>query len=47
VSNIWEPKSTSTVNSALVGGTLRIASDTGLNFFREFWPDIKKKFRRK
>lgn len=46
ISNAWEPKSVNSVGDALVIGTLRIAGDTAANWFREFWPDIKRKLRR-
>jgi hypothetical protein len=47
VSNAWLPKSAASAGDALMTGTLAIVSDTGLNWFREFWPDIRKKLRRK
>jgi hypothetical protein len=43
----WMPKSASSAGDALINGTLSIAGDAGANVFLEFWPDIRKRLRRK
>ena len=47
ISNLWEPDRVATVPQALVRGSESVAIDAGSNVFKEFWPDIKKKLRRK
>jgi len=41
------PKNSNTVSDAFINGSLSIAADAGANLFLEFWPDIKKRLRRK
>ena len=47
VSNIWQPSSTSGMNHAGTSIGFSIAANAGSNVLREFWPDLKNKFRRK
>jgi hypothetical protein len=41
------PRSASSPSDGIINGTLSIAGDAGANVFLEFWPDIKKRLRRK
>lgn len=45
LSTVYYPRSGSSTNDAVSRAGLGIASDMGWNVFKEFWPDIKKKFR--
>ena len=47
IQNAWMPKSSNTASDAMIIGSLSIAGDAGSNLFLEFWPDIKKRLRRK
>ena len=47
ISNVWEPDRVATVPQAFVRAAESIGLDAGSNVFKEFWPDIKKKLRRK
>jgi len=47
IQNAWMPKNSNTVSDAFINGSLSIAGDAGANLFVEFWPDIKKRLRRK
>ena len=47
ISLAWMPKSASSAGDAVINGTLSIAGDAAANVFLEFWPDIKKRLRRK
>jgi hypothetical protein len=44
LSTVYYPRSGSSTNDAVSRAGLGIASDMGWNVFKEFWPDIKKKF---
>jgi len=47
ISLAWMPRSASSPSDGIINGTLSIAGDAGANVFLEFWPDIKKRLRRK
>ena len=47
IATAWMPKSASSAGDALINGTLSLIGDAGANVFLEFWPDIKKRLRRK
>jgi hypothetical protein len=46
ISRIWQPHSTNTAGDGAVNFGTTIAIDIGGNFFHEFWPDIKGRFKR-
>jgi hypothetical protein len=45
LSTVYYPRSGSSTNDAVSRAGLGVASDMGWNVFKEFWPDIWKKFR--
>jgi hypothetical protein len=47
ISGLWEPDRVATAPKALLRGSQSVGIDAGTNVFKEFWPDIKKKLRRK
>ena len=47
VASRWGPPETQTVRSVLRYGSTGLATSAGANAFREFWPDVKKRFSRK
>lgn len=47
ISNTWMPTSANSPSDAMISGTLSIGADAAANLFYEFWPDIKKRLRRK
>ena len=46
ISRAWQPGSTSGAGSAAGSFGLAIAGDSGANVVKEFWPDLKRHFRR-
>ncbi|MBI3693800.1 MAG: hypothetical protein HY238_03025 [Acidobacteria bacterium] len=44
ISNAWYPDRRSNWGDGLLRGASALGGDVGVNVFREFWPDIKKKF---
>ena len=44
LSTVYYPRSGSSTNDAVSRAGLGVAADMGWNVFKEFWPDIKKKF---
>ena len=47
ISNLWYPDRLDTVRLGFLQGSLRVGFDLVSNISIEFWPDIKKKFRRR
>jgi hypothetical protein len=47
ISNAWRPSRINSSGDALVRGTIAIGYDFASNIFKEFWPDIKRKFFRR
>jgi hypothetical protein len=47
LSNQWRPESENKPRDALERGTLSIGFDVAANIFKEFWPDIKRRIRRR
>ena len=47
ISNAWYPRPYSNVQSALYRGTTALASDIIWQEIKEFWPDIRGRFRRR
>ena len=45
--NLWYPDSRNSVNHALRRSALCLGLDAGKNVLKEFWPDVKRKFRRR
>jgi hypothetical protein len=45
LSRTWQPASTSGMGSAASTFGFSIAGDIGTNFIKEFWPDLKGRFR--
>ena len=43
VSNAWRPERYRTVSDTLLRGTVSVGFDAASNFFKEIWPDIKRK----
>jgi hypothetical protein len=46
ISRIWQPRSTNTAGDGAVSFGVAIGSDVGFNVLREFWPDLKRHFRK-
>jgi len=46
ISRTWHPESDRTVRSGLESGAVSIGVDMGFQVLHEFWPDIKRLFRR-
>ena len=46
VSRIWQPRSRTTAGDGAVSFGITMGSDVGFNVFREFWPDLKRRFHR-
>ena len=44
---LWLPHEKGTVAQGFLYGTILLASEAGRDAFREFWPDIRKKMKRK
>lgn len=44
---LWLPHRQGTVGDGLFYGTILLAGDAGRNVFREFWPDIRRKIKRR
>jgi hypothetical protein len=47
IATLWSPREYRTAASIAEWGTAGMGGTAGLNFFREFWPDLKSAFRRK
>lgn len=47
ISRAWMPSSIASAGAGVGTGGLFLAFDAGSNMFREFWPDIKRSFRRR
>jgi len=43
LSRLWMPRSAATLGAGFSSFGITIAADVGVNFLREFWPDLKKK----
>jgi hypothetical protein len=46
ISNHWYPQRIGTTNDALRGTAITLGLDAARNLAREFWPDVRKLFRR-
>jgi hypothetical protein len=46
ISNSWYPAGVDDTNHALGRAGITVAVDAGMNVVREFWPDVKRVFRR-
>lgn len=44
VANTWQPKSLRDSSDAVTRSAISLGTDTASNVFREFWPDLKKRF---
>ena len=47
IATLWSPREYRTAASIAEWGTAGLGGTAGLNFFREFWPDLKSIFRKK
>jgi hypothetical protein len=47
ISRAWQPASTTTAGDGAVNFGLTMGAEMGMNVFREFWPDVKRHFRKK
>src|ERR1700682_639340 len=47
ISRIWQPRSTTDAGDGAVSFGITMASDIGFNVLREFWPDLKRRLRKK
>ncbi len=47
ISRAWQPRSTTNAGDGAVTFGITIGVDTGFNLLREFWPDLKRRFRKK
>ena len=45
ISRFWQPPSTTTAGDGAVSFGISMATDVGFNVVREFWPDVKRRFR--
>jgi hypothetical protein len=46
ISRAWQPRSTTSAGDGAVSFGVTMGSDIGFNMFREFWPDLKRHFRK-
>jgi hypothetical protein len=46
-SNLWLPDRVASNGQAMRRGTWRMGTELGMNFLREFWPDVRRKLFRK
>ena len=46
ISRAWQPRSTTSAGDGATSFGIAIGSDVGFNVFREFWPDLKRHFRK-
>ena len=46
ISRAWQPNSKTTAGDGAVAFGFSMMSDVGFNVFREFWPDLKRRFHR-
>jgi hypothetical protein len=44
--NLWYPHSKNSPQDALVRGTVSLGCTAGKNVLKEFWPDLKRLFKR-
>ena len=47
ISREWQPRSTNSAGDGAVTFGVTMGSEIGFNVFREFWPDVKRRFHRK
>jgi hypothetical protein len=47
ISRMWQPERERTVGHGLRNASLSLSTEAGWNVLREFWPDIRKVFRKK
>jgi hypothetical protein len=47
IATLWSPREYRTAESIAEWGSAGMGATAGLNFFREFWPDLKSVFRKK
>ncbi len=47
ISNAWRPDQSNNVHNGLLRGTITLGFDAASNVFREFWPDIRRRLKRK
>jgi hypothetical protein len=47
IATLWSPREFRTATSIAEWGSAGMGATAGLNFFREFWPDLKSVFRKK
>jgi hypothetical protein len=47
ISRAWQPPSTTDISHAASNFGFTVATDLGTNVFREFWPDLKRRFQRR
>ena len=46
ISRLWQPRSTNSAGDGAESFGITMASDVGFNVFREFWPDLKRRFKK-
>jgi hypothetical protein len=46
ISRLWQPRSTNSAGDGAESFGITMGSDIGFNVFREFWPDLKRHFRK-
>lgn len=46
ISRLWQPRSTNSAGDGAESFGITMASDVGFNVFREFWPDLKRHFKK-
>jgi hypothetical protein len=46
ISREWQPRSATTAGDGAVNFGVTMSSDVGFNIFHEFWPDLRRRFRK-
>lgn len=46
ISRVWQPRSTNSAGDGAVRLGVSLGTDAGYNVLREFWPDLKRHFRK-
>jgi hypothetical protein len=47
ISRAWQPRSTTSAGDGAVSFGITLGVDAGFNVLREFWPDVKRRIRKK
>ena len=47
ISRSWQPRSTTSAGDGAVSFGITMGADVGINVFHEFWPDLKRRLRKR